>query len=379
MARGGAIRIETAGESHGPGIVAIVTGLPRGVTIDERSLAERLDRRRRGYGRSARQRMETDAVEWLAGVRGGATTGAPVAFRVPNAEDRLERMPPIRRPRPGHADLAGMLRWGIRDARDVLERASARETVARVVAGELAQALLTAAGMEAAGFVRAIGGVEATSIPDDLATLREARDASVVLCPDASATDAMVARIDEAKAAGDSLGGIVEVRVFDPLPGMGSHARAGEKLDARLLGALGAVHAVKGAEVGLGFGAAAVPGSEAHDAIVREGDGLARSTNRAGGIEGGMTNGETIVVRAAMKPLPTIMKPLPSVDMRTGEADAGHVERADVCAVSALSVIAESVVALEVASALLERTAGTTVDEVVERVATIRERTSRLF
>jgi chorismate synthase len=297
-----------------------------------------------------------------------------VAFRVPNRDARLEKMPPIHRPRPGHADLAGMLRYGIRDARDVLERASARETVVRVVAGVLAAELLGAVGTRVIGFVRAIGCAATEEVPSDPDELVRQREASVVLCPDAVATARMIETIDAAKADGDSLGGMVEIRAHDPLPGIGSVSRTDERLDAALGAAMMSIHAVKAMEIGDGFTAAAKRGTQAHDAVLVEDGAIRRPTNHAGGIEGGMANGEPIVVRLAMKPLPTVMKPLPSVDLSTGKPDKGHVERADVCAVPALSVIAEATVALVLADALLSRVGGASLDEVVEAARRARER-----
>jgi chorismate synthase len=366
------LNFESAGESHGRGIVGMLTGMPHGLAIDHERIAKALEARRRGWGRSPRQAFEEDRVEWLGGVNAGHTTGAPLAFLVPNKENRLDRMPPINRPRPGHADLAGMIRYGLTDARDVLERSSARETVARVVAGTVAAQLLDTVGTRVVGFVRAIGGIVADWVPDSVDDLVAARDGSAVFCPDTAATKAMITAIDAAGVSGDSLGGIVEIRAHGPLPGLGAHVRPQEKLDGRLARAMMALPAVKGFEIGLGFEAAGRPGSQAHDEIRVEDGRITRRTNRCGGIEGGMTNGEPIVVRIAKKPISTLMEPLPSIDIRDGSATKALVERADTCAVAPLAVIAEAAMAMVLADAVLERTGAVTMDELVGRGAEIR-------
>jgi chorismate synthase len=325
--------LTTAGESHGPALVAVVTGLPAGLTVERDAVNADLRRRQEGYGRSPRQQIETDEVEVLAGLRHGRTLGTPLALVVhnrdhknwtwgmspwpPEGEPHGKGTRPVTLPRPGHADLAGVLKYGLEDVRDALERASARHTAAHVAAGAIAKALLRAIGVQVAGTVVEIGGSEDWR-----------------------------AAIDEARAERDTLGGIVEVRAAGVPPGLGSYASREDRLDARLAAALMGIQAVKGVEVGEGFALARLRGSEAHDEIR---PGLKRDTNHAGGIEAGISNGEEIVVRAAMKPLPTLMKPLASVDLATGEEAQALVERSDVAAVESLAVVAEAAVAWELA------------------------------
>jgi chorismate synthase len=335
------LRLVTAGESHGPALVAIVTGLPAGLVLDRDAVNEDLRRRQRGYGRSPRQQIETDEVEVLAGLRHGRTLGSPLALVVqnrdhanwewgmspwpPEGEARGKGSKPVTLPRPGHADLAGFMKFGLEDVRDALERASARQTAVAVAAGAVAKALLRELDIEVDGRV---------------------------------VTDDLERRIDEARAERDTIGGVVEVRASGVPPGLGSYATKDERLDARLAAALMGTQAVKGVEIGEGFGLAELRGSEAHDEILRDERGLHRTTNRAGGIEGGVSNGEEIVARAAMKPLPTLMRPLASVDLQTGEAADALVERSDVAAVEALAVVAEAAVAFELARAAREKFGG---------------------
>jgi chorismate synthase len=356
----------TAGESHGRALVAIVSGVPAGVPFAACDIDVDLVRRQTGYGRGGRMAIESDRGIILSGVRLGATMGSPVAITVGNRDwdnwiDVMDPAAPADRaiaagaavtaPRPGHADLAGCQRIGSQDARDVLERASARETAARVAAGSVAKALLRALGVEAFSWVERIGPASCGPLsPEDVD--REAVEASDVRCPDATAAAAMRAAIDEAKASGDSLGGIVSVAVTGVLPGLGSYSERRDALDARLAAAITSIPAIKGVEFGDGFALAAAPGSLAHDPIVRgDGGALRRASNHAGGIEGGMSNGETIVLRCAMKPIPTLMKPLATVDMVSGEALQASKERSDVCAVPAAGVVAEAEVALVLADA----------------------------
>jgi chorismate synthase len=335
------LELVTAGESHGPALVAIVSGLPAGLVLDRAAIDDDLRRRQQGYGRSPRQQIETDEVEVLAGLRHGRTLGTPLALVVrnrdhknwtwgmspwpPEGEPSGKGKEPITLPRPGHADLAGVLKYGLEDVRDALERASARHTAVVVAAGAVAKALLREIGVEVAGSV----------VGDDLE-----------------------ARVDEARAARDTVGGVVEVRATGVPPGLGSYAARDDRLDARLVGALMGIQAVKGVEIGDGFALAAMRGSEAHDEIHRDGRGLYRETNRAGGIEAGISNGEAIVARAAMKPLPTLMQPLASVDLATGEPAEALVERSDTAAVEALAVVAEAAVAFELARAAREKFGG---------------------
>ncbi len=335
------LTLSTAGESHGPALVAIVAGLPAGLALDRAAIDDDLARRQQGYGRSPRQRIETDSVEVLAGLRHGRTLGTPLALVVRNRDHEnwawgMSPWPPegdpagkgrerVTLPRPGHADLAGALKYGLEDLRDALERASARHTAVVVAAGAVAKALLAPLGIE----------VEGRVTDDDLER-----------------------RIDEARKERDTVGGIVEVRARRVPPGLGSYATKEERLDARLAAVLMGTQAVKGVEIGEGFALAARRGSHAHDEIVRGEEGYRRETNRAGGIEAGVSNGEEIVVRAAMKPLPTLMRPLRSADLETGEPGHALVERSDVAAVEALAVVAEACVAWELARAAREKFGG---------------------
>ena len=376
------IRFTTAGESHGPALVAVLEGVPAGLPLAAADVDADLVRRMQGYGRGARMRIEADRGRILAGVRLGTTLGSPIALVIENrdfenwqdvmAVEAREGTPRRRltRPRPGHADLAGALKYDRSDARDVLERASARETAARVAAGAVCRRLLAAFGVEIGSHVVALGGVEAAPPAPLPEPLDPAADASPVRCLDATAAAAMVARIDEARRAGDTLGGVVEV-VARGLPvGLGSHVAWDRRLDARLGAAWLSIPAVKGVEFGLGFRAAHRPGSEAHDEIrraaagaARAAGGLARDTDRAGGLEGGMTTGEPLVARLAMKPLSTLMRPLASVDLETGEAVKAQAERSDVTAVPALGVIAEAMAALVLADAFAEKFGGDSLEE----------------
>ena len=377
------LRWLTAGESHGPALVAILEGLPAGVVTSTADIADALARRRAGYGRGARMTFERDEVCFTGGVRHGRTLGGPVAVRIDNTEwpkwDRvmapdavdpaelegLARAAPLTRPRPGHADLAGMQKYGFDDARPVLERASARETAARVALGAVATAFLhQVTGAEVVGHVVAIGAAAAPEdgrlpAPEDRAAL----DADPVRCLDPEASAAMVAEIDAARKAADTLGGVVEVVVHGLPPGLGSHTHWDRRLDARLAGALMGIQAIKGVEIGDGFTTARRRGSAAHDEIVGAGDRVSRRTGRAGGIEGGITTGEPLRVRAAMKPISTLSRPLDTVDVRTGEPAKAIAQRSDVCAVPAAAVVAEAMVALVLADAVVEKFGGDSVEE----------------
>ncbi|MGD9789737.1 MAG: chorismate synthase [Phycisphaerales bacterium] len=365
----------TAGESHGAACVAVVSGMPAGLHVEAAAIDGELARRQRGYGRGARQRIEDDCVEFLSGLRDGLTIGSPVVMVVRNKDSRIddaERTPPMFQPRPGHADLAGAIKYLTTDARGVVERASARETASRTTAGALAHVLLREVGIEVLGFVRAIGGVE-TEIRVEASNardLRVRRDASDVACPDEPIAEKMRAVIREAKENQDTLGGLVEAHVFGCPPGLGSCMDWRDKLDSRLAAAAMGIQAIKGVEIGLGFEAARRAGSRVHDEIhydkSRRNDrtlGFVRPTNNAGGLEGGMTNGQAIVVRAAMKPISTLLQGMKSVDLNTKESARSVHERSDVCAVPAASVVLENVVAFEVARALLEKFAGDTMVE----------------
>ena len=377
----------TAGESHGRALVAICDGVPSGVRITTEDLAAALARRRAGYGRGARMTFEQDEVELTGGVRHGSTLGGPVAIRIANTEwpkweavmsadpvdpDSLAGMArnaPLTRPRPGHADLAGMQKFGHTDARPVLERASARETAARVALGEVARQLLRQVlGVEILSHVVAIGQIKAPDStmpgPDDKAAI----DADPVRCADPATSQAMVAEIDTAKKEGDTLGGVVEVLAFGLPPGLGSFTHWDRRLDARLAGALMSIQAIKGVEVGDGFTTATRRGSQAHDEIEATENGVARRTNRAGGIEGGMSTGEPLRVRAAMKPISTVPRALDTIDTSTGEPAKAINQRSDATAVPAAGVVAEAMVALVLAEAAVEKFGGDSVEEMRRNV-----------
>ncbi|CCO08864.1 chorismate synthase [Desulforamulus hydrothermalis] len=376
------LRFLTAGESHGPALTAIVEGMVSGLPVTDEYINKQLARRQSGYGRGGRMQIERDRVTFLSGVRGGLTTGSPITLQVvnqdwvnwsdimaPGPQARLnERV--VSRPRPGHADLPGAIKYNQRDIRNILERSSARETAARVAVGSLARRLLEELDISIVGYVCRIGTVEATRQENpDLPKLLESLANSQLLCPDPQAEAEMVKEIDQAKAEGDSLGGVFEIHAYGVPPGLGSHVHWDRKLDSRLAGALMSVQAIKGVEIGHGFAAAAAPGSQVHDQIYYAANqGFYRRTNRAGGIEGGISNGMPIVVRAAMKPIPTLYKPLLSVDLHTKEPYQASVERSDVCAVPAACVVGEAVVAWELAAALAEKFGGDSLAEIKERV-----------
>ena len=374
-----AIRFTTAGESHGRGLVGVLEGVPAGLPLSAEAVNAELKRRMGGYGRGARMKIEADQIEWLAGVRAGETLGSPIAMLVWNRDwehwqdvmapeadaPGAERRRQVTRPRPGHADLAGALKYDREDARDILERASARETAARVACGAVCKVLVAQFGIEIGSHVVELGGVTAR-LPTPLPVpINAAADASPVRCLDPEAEREMVARIDAAKAAGDTLGGVVEVVALGVPVGLGSHVSWDRKLDGRLAQAIMSIPAVKGVELGLGFEAARRRGSEVHDEIL---PGFERATNRAGGTEGGMTTGEALVLRAAMKPISTLMAPLKTVDLATGAAAQAQSERSDVTAVPAMGVIAEAMVALVVAQAMVEKFGGDALSEMKRNV-----------
>jgi chorismate synthase len=381
------LRFSTAGESHGKALVTIVEGLPAGLPVTAEWVDRELARRMLGYGRGARMKIERDRIEWLSGLRAGETLGSPVAMLIHNRdwanwEDVMAyeasegtgelRRRRVTRPRPGHADLAGVLKYDRVDARDILERASARETTARVAAGALAKRLLDEFGVEVGSHVLSMGGIRAApaSLP---VPLNEASDRSEVRVLDPAAEAEIIRRIDAAKKAGDTLGGEVEVVARGVVVGLGSHVSWDRKLDGRLAGMLMSIPAVKGVEIGMGFEAARRPGSEVHDPIEGgeagnrvSGDvrgGFRRPTNNAGGLEGGMTTGEPVVVKVAMKPIATLMSPLATVDLASGEPAKAVSERSDVTAVPAMGVIAEALVALALAEAMLEKFGGDSLGE----------------
>lgn len=369
------MRYLTAGESHGPQLTTIIEGLPSQLTISIEELNQSLRRRQGGHGRGRRMQIEKDLVDITAGIRHGKTLGSPVCLQVTNDDwkhwthimgiepleegmDESEVKRQISRPRPGHADLVGGIKYQHRDLRNVLERSSARETTVRVAAGALAKQLLQELGVEVVAYVTTIGGIHANrDIPESL-TAEEIADKSMndpVYCLDPDASEQMVKAIDDAKKAGDTIGGVVEVRVMGLPPGVGSYVHYDRKLDARLAFAMMSINAFKGVELGLGFEMANLPGSQVHDQIrYNEDNGYTRETNRLGGTEGGMSTGMPIVVRGVMKPIPTLYKPLESVDIETKEVFKASIERSDACAVPAASVVAEHVIAWEIAAALLD-------------------------
>lgn len=389
------LRMLTAGESHGPGLSLIIEGLPAGLALDAQTINGDLARRQKGYGRGGRMKIERDTITIRSGVRHGVTTGAPVALLVDNLDypkwksAMQPEAPPegatpediaLTRPRPGHADLAGAMKLLDHDVRNVLERASARHTTMRVAAGSIAKALLSVSGATVVGHVLAIGDVEAAPDATDLTRLAEAAEASEVRCADPEAGALMITAIDEARRQGDSLGGRVEILADGVPPGLGHFAEWDRRLDGRLARAIMSVPAIKAVEIGDGFAQSGRRGSEAHDEILYDARSkrYRRPTNRAGGIEGGMSNGERIVVRAAMKPIPTLARPLRSVDLRTHKsADAGK-ERTDAVAVPACAVVCEAAVAWELAAAFVERFGGETMTELTERYARYLERLAEL-
>ena len=367
------LRYWTAGESHGPALVALVDGFPAGLAVDKAAIDHELQRRQGGYGRGGRQRIETDTVTFLSGLWKGVTLGSPLALEVINKDAKLERLEEVERPRPGHADLPGSIKH-LGGVRAVLERASARETAARVAAGALARQLLGAFGIEVAGWVTELGPVVLGGRPGPLPELRGIRDSSEIYSLHPDRDGEVTALIDRVGKEGDTLGGVVEVHV-DGLPvGIGTHAQWDRKLDGRVAQAVMAVQAIKGVEIGMGFEAARRRGSEVHDPIgydpaaaASPTQGFTRPTNNAGGLEGGTTNGQPLVIRAAMKPISTLRKPLASVNLRTRQPTEAAYERSDVCAVSACSVIVENVVAFTVAQALVDKFGGDSVAEMQAR------------
>lgn len=410
----GPLRLLTAGESHGPALTAIVEGMPAGLPVTLESVDLQLRRRQAGYGRGQRMRIEEDRAEILSGVRHGVTIGSPIAMVIENrdharwsramsvnrpSEDspgkaaKAWRERPVTAPRPGHADLAGALKFGFEDVRPVLERASARETAARVAAGALARQLLSSFGITVWGHVVAIGGVACGSPREeegaDWAAIGLRAEESPVRCADPEAGRAMMEAIDRAREDGDTLGGVFEVAAVGVMPGLGSYTHWDRRLDARLAGAFVSIPGVKGVEIGAGFEGAARRGSDVHDPIARGtvplgqwagrpgGIGLYRSSNRAGGIEGGVTTGQPVVLRAAMKPLSTLMRPLLTVDLRTGEPARAAIERSDVCAVPSAVVVGEAVLAWVLADALLEKFGHDAMDQIRAAVRAYQEELAR--
>jgi len=369
------LRYWTAGESHGKTLLAMIDGFPAGLAIDEEPINRELARRQGGYGRGGRQRIETDKVEVMTGIWKGLTLGSPIALQVINRDYKLERLEDLPRPRPGHGDLTGAIKF-LGPIRAILERASARETAVRVAAGALAKQLLAEFGIQVYGFVDELGGVaiDRPDDVDDVESMIAKRDESIIYSLNPEQDPQFKELIDKTGKSGDTLGGIVEVRVVGAPFGLGTHAQWERKLDGKLAQAVMAVQAIKGVEIGMGFESARKPGSQVHDPIHYDpmeqestNLGYTRPTNNAGGLEAGMTNGQTIVVRAAKKPISTLRKPLESVNLETKETDAASYERSDVCAVSAASVIVESVVAFEIAAALVDKFGGDSLEEMKAR------------
>lgn len=367
------LRYWTAGESHGKALLAMIDGFPAGLTVDTAMIDNELRLRQGGYGRGGRQKLETDQVDILTGIWQSVTLGSPIALQVINSDYKLERLKELERPRPGHGDLTGAIKY-LGTIRGILERASARETAVRVAAGALARQLLLQFGIETVGYVVEVGGLKVPVTTGTVAELRARRDQSAIYSLDPSRDSEATALIDQVAEEGDTVGGIVEVRV-EGLPfGLGTHAQWDRKLDGKIAQAVMAVQAIKGVEIGMGFEAARLKGSQVHDPIQYDASqretpnlGYVRPTNNAGGLEAGMTNGQPLIVRAAKKPISTLRKPLESIRMDTKEAHRANYERSDVCAISAAAIIVEHVVAFEVASALVEKFGGDSVIEMKAR------------
>ncbi len=383
------MRFLTAGESHGPQLTAIIEGLPSGMPFSKEQIDQELARRQKGYGRGRRMQIEKDQVEILSGVRFNRTTGGPVTLVIENKDwkkwSQIMSINPqpeqadkrrVTRPRPGHADLNGAIKYGHRDIRDVLERSSARETTARVAVGAVARQLLQLCGIQIASHVVRIGSVVSQQNPDlPLSEIAKISEESPVRCLDVEAEKKMIQEIDQAKEAGDSLGGVVEVLVEGVPVGLGSHVHWDRKLDGQIAQAIVSIQAFKGVEFGIGFAAGERLGSEVHDEIMwKKERGYYRATNRAGGFEGGMTTGERLVIRGVMKPISTLYKPLRSVNIDTKMPQEASIERSDTCAVPAAAVIAENVVAWEVARSLMETFSRDTMDELMEAISMFRQR-----
>ncbi len=384
------MRYLSGGESHGPCLTAIIEGLPAGLELENKLINKQLERRQQGYGRGERMAIEKDRVEFLSGLRFNRTIGSPLTLSIKNRDWKnweelmaAEGSPPpdaeaVTCPRPGHADLAGALKYNYRDLRLVLERSSARETAMRVAVGSIGRVLLERFGLKFYSHVAAIGPVNSPTSPNELPGLAGRVEKSPLRCADAEAEAAMLKEVARAKEEGDTLGGIIELVVMDVPPGLGSHVHWDRRLDGRLAGSLMSIQGIKGIEIGAGFAAASRRGSLVHDPIVPDQDrGLGRPTNRAGGLEGGVTNGEMIIIRMAMKPIPTLGQPLPSVDLETGREAAGAVERSDVCAVPSATVVAEAAAAWELAVVFREKFGGDFIEEMEAAYRYYRETLNR--
>jgi chorismate synthase len=361
------LRFLTAGESHGPALTGILDGMPAGLALDTESIDRDLVRRQGGYGRSGRQKIEKDHIEWLSGIENGHSTGAPIALRIENrdyANQQKREKPVLTVPRPGHADLAGATKYRLADMRTVLERASARETAMRVAIGAIAKCLLREFGMLVAGQVLSIGDQSTTGADLSREDLRQAIEGSEVRVADPDAERRMIAAIDDARRARDTLGGIFEVQVLNVPVGLGSYVQWDRRLDGRLAQAVMSIQAIKGVEIGSGFDNASTPGTRAHDAILPGDSGPTRGSNRAGGLEGGVTNGQAVIVRGAMKPISTTLTPMQSIDTRTGEGALAQYQRSDICAVPAACVVGEAMVAFVLADAFLDKFGGDSIAEI---------------
>ena len=358
------LRFLTAGESHGPMLLAILEGMPAGVSLDSAKIAHEMRRRQLGYGRGPRMQFETDTVELLSGVRRGTTLGSPIALAIKNKDASIDRLPVVTQPRPGHADLTGAMKYDHRDIRNVLERASARETAARVAVGAICKQLLTPLGVELASHVVALGSVRAKVTAATVAQIRRKAERTPLRCLDAQATKRMIREIDACVKAGDTLGGIFEVLAEGVPPGLGSYVQYDRRLDAVVGHAILSIHAIKAVEIGDGVLGASLPGSKVQDEIFyTKAKGFYRSSNRSGGFEGGMTTGQPIIVRGFLKPLSTLRKPLRSVEINTKRSVVATVERSDVTTVPAAGVIGEAMLAFELARAILEKFGGDSLRE----------------
>jgi chorismate synthase len=358
------LRYLTAGESHGKAILAILEGMPAGLKVSTAFINEELKKRQTGYGRGDRMKIEADAVDILSGLRNKETIGSPISMVVKNKDTRIDELPKVHSPRPGHADLAGAMKYGRRDMRDILERSSARETVARVAVGAVCKQFLSEFGIDLFSHVILLGGIDAHTSSLNLTDIKNIASSSVLRCADKAAEKLMREEIDNTASEGDTIGGVFEVIITGQPPGLGSHVQWDRKIDARLAMSVMSVQAVKGVEIGTGFALGKRRGSKAHDAIIYKDGKFGRKTNNAGGIEGGMTNGEPIIVRGVMKPISTLRKPLESVDIITKETTKATVERSDVCAVPSAAVIAEHVCAFEIVNAFLEKFGSDSITEI---------------
>ena len=361
------LRYMTAGESHGKALIAILEGMPAGLKLDSSIINAQLKRRQQGYGRGARMKIESDKVEILSGVRKGVTIASPIALLIRNKDFKIDTLPPVHCPRPGHADLAGMLKYGTVDARDILERASARETAARTAIGAVCRIFLKKFGIDVFSHTKYMADIESNTDGMPLNKIKEKASKSCLNCADKESEALMIQRINHAKRLGDTLGGGFEIIGLNIMPGLGSHVHYDRKLDARLAFELMSVQAIKGVEFGLGFSGTQLPGSAFHDEIMLRGKSIIRKTNNAGGIEGGISNGEPLRLSCAMKPIATLMNALSSVDMKKGKIKKASTERADVCALPAAAVVAENVTCFVLTQAILEKFGGDSMKEIKKR------------